>query len=172
MTTETRQEVVVDTSVLLNFLKIERLELLTEHPDYRCLITEHVRREITDEFPEQIGLLDAAVDSGGLEEIRVDKPAELEAFAKLHATGRIGEGECSAIAVAANRQLPLAIDDRRAIREARRHRRSIALMNTESIMLSLIRTDVLGVEEADAIKREWEDNHRFRLPFDSFGDRL
>ena len=172
MSTESRQKVIIDTSVLLNFLKIERLELLTEHPDYRFLMTEHVRREITEEYPEQIGSVEVAIDSGALEEIRVDDPAELEAFARLHATGRIGAGECSAIAVVANRNLALAIDDRRARTEAHRHLRSMGLMNTESIMLSLIRANVLDVTTADAIEQDWEEKHRFRLPFASFGDRL
>jgi len=40
--------VISDTSVLLNFLRIGRLDLLTSHRDYRFAVTEHVIGEITD----------------------------------------------------------------------------------------------------------------------------
>jgi hypothetical protein len=39
-------------------------------------------------------------------------------------------------------------------------------------MASLIQHQVLTVEEADAIKLEWQTKHRFMLKFASFGDIL
>ncbi|MFO7903203.1 MAG: hypothetical protein ACQESR_29980 [Planctomycetota bacterium] len=172
MSTTSRQEVILDTSVLVNFLKVRRLELLTEHPRYRFTVTDHVRGEVIDEFPEQIALVEEAINSGTLEEIRVTDPVELEAFVRLQSVRVLGNGERSAIAVAANRRLPVAIDDRRARREAHRFRRSLVLLDTEGIMVSLIQEGVLDVAEADGIKHDWQQNHRFKLRFQSFQERI
>jgi predicted nucleic acid-binding protein len=43
---------ITDTSVLINFLNINRLDLLIAYPG-KFLITEHVIEEITIDFPEQ-----------------------------------------------------------------------------------------------------------------------
>jgi predicted nucleic acid-binding protein len=112
------------------------------------------------------------IEAGGLQEIKVTDPVEVSAFATLQGTGRIGVGECSAIAVVANRGLPIALDDKRARKEARRFEHSIAVVNTEAIMVSLIEEKVLDVAAADAIKQDWEQNHRFKLPFLSFRERV
>jgi predicted nucleic acid-binding protein len=171
MATAGRGQAVLETSVLVNFLKIDRAVLLARHPSYEFIITDHVRAEITQHYPDQLARLETALQSGSLQEIRVTDPAELNAFAQLTSTG-LGIGECSAISVAANRQIPLAIDDKVAVKRARRFRASIAIENTESLMVSLIRAGVLDLSAADAIKQDWERNHRFRLPFSSFSDRI
>ncbi|MGE3778703.1 MAG: hypothetical protein AB7F89_16085 [Pirellulaceae bacterium] len=44
--------------------------------------------------------------------------------------------------------------------------------STETIVVLLIQQSVLTVQEADAMKQEWEQHHRFRLPFGSFAERL
>ena len=172
MSTTGRQEVILDTCVLVNFLRIGRLDLLTEHPRYRFIVTDHVRGEVTDEYPEQLVLVEGAIRSGGLQEIHVTDPAEVGAFVQLQAVRCLGDGERSAIAIAANRGLPIALDDKRARREARRFKRSIVLANTETIMVALIEEGVLDVATADAIKHDWEQNHRFKLPFRSFQERV
>lgn len=40
--------VVSDTTVLINFLHVARLDLLCRHRDYSFVVTEHARAEITD----------------------------------------------------------------------------------------------------------------------------
>jgi hypothetical protein len=62
-----------------------------------------------------------------------------------------------------NRNLPLAIDDKVAVKRAQRFRPAIAIESTESLMVSLIHAGVLDLSAADAIKQDWEQNHRFRL---------
>jgi hypothetical protein len=43
-------------------------------------------------------------------------------------------------------------------------------MDTASLMVAAIHAGLLTVLEADAIKIDWEANHRFRLKFPTFGD--
>lgn len=170
MATVGRGQAVLDTSVLVNFLRIDRVDLLASHPSHEFIITEHVRAEITQHYPDQLARLETALHSGDLQEIRVTDQAELNAFGQLTSTG-LGTGECSAVAVAAIRHLPLAIDDKVAVKRARRFRSGITFLTTESLMVSLIHAGVLDVPAADTIKNDWEQNHRFRLPFASFADR-
>ncbi|TVP96317.1 MAG: hypothetical protein EA381_17445 [Planctomycetaceae bacterium] len=164
-------DVITDTSVLVNFLVVDQAELLARLPGHRFVVTEHVRTEITDHYQEQLQRLEAAFAAGILEEIRVTDLPEVQLFAQLTAIG-LGIGECSAIAVAAHRQHALAIDDKRAVRKLKAFGLQLTLHSTESIVLLLIQHAMLTIAAADTMKREWEQTHRFRLPFGSSTERL
>ena len=163
--------VITDTSVLVNFLVIDRVELMVALPGQQFVVTDHVRGEITEHYPDQLLRLENALEAGVLSEISVTELAEVEAFAKLTATG-LGIGECSAIAVAAQRGYSIAIDDKTARKRIAKLYPAMVVLTTESIVVELIRGSVLDVASADAIKLDWEQNHRFRLTFGSFGDRI
>lgn len=163
--------VITDTSVLVNFLVLDQAALLARLPDHRFVVTEHVRAEITDHYQDQLQRLEAAFAAGILEEIRVTDLPEVQLFAQLTATG-LGIGECSAIAVTAHRNLSLAIDDKRAVKKLKNAGYNLTIHSTETIVVLLIQHAVLTVQEADAMKQEWELHHRFRLPFGSFAERL
>ena len=89
--------VVVDASVLINFLCVNRMDLIANH-SHEFIATEHVVGEVSE--PTERRTLRAAFDAGALSELRVTDPAEVSTFAALAAAGRLGAGECSAIAVA------------------------------------------------------------------------
>ncbi|MFM7167510.1 MAG: hypothetical protein ACKO3T_19885 [Planctomycetaceae bacterium] len=163
--------VITDTSVLINFLVLDRAELLTRLPKHRFVVTDHVRAEVTDHFPDQLQRLESAFAAGILEEIRVTDLQEVQLFAQFTATG-LGVGECSAIAVAAHRNLALAIDDKRAVKKLKNAGLNLIIHSTESIIVLLIHHSVLTIAEADAMKQDWEHNHRFRLTFASFRERI
>lgn len=164
-----------DTSVLINFLKIDRMDLIGRY-QARFLATDHVESEISDDYPEQKAGYHAAVAASLLDMCPLNDPAELALFGRLGPGVRLGAGECSAIAVALTRRYAIAIDDARAIKLARREAEligaSLAVMRTQDIMVAMIRASVLTVDEADQIKSDWEQNHRFRLKARSFRDLL
>lgn len=85
--------VVADTNVLINFLRAGRLDLLGHHADYKLVVTEHVRMEVT--YPEQAAELATALSAGNIEEVRLTDPVELGIFAELNAV--LGRGESAAI---------------------------------------------------------------------------
>ncbi len=167
--------VVADTSVLINFLKIDRMDLVGRYPG-RLLATDHVQSELADDYPEQRARYEAAVTGGFFDTCSVTDPAELSLFGRLGPGVRLGAGECSAIAVALSRGFALAIDDNRAIkialREAELAGKPLIVLRTQDIVVALIRASVLTVEEADRVKAEWEQRHRFRLKVRSFQDLL
>jgi len=167
--------VVADTSVLINFLKIDRMDLVGRYPG-RLLATDHVHSELTTDYPEQKTRYEAAVSAGLLDTCSVTDPAEVLLFLRLGPGVRLGAGECSAIAVALFRGYGVAIDDNRAInvslREASLAGTKLTVLRTSDIMVALIRASALTIKQADEIKAEWEQRHRFRLKARSFQDLL
>jgi predicted nucleic acid-binding protein len=174
MATDGRVKAIVETSVLVNFLKVDRTDLLAAHPTYRFVITDLVRREVTERYGTQFSRLEAAFAAEHVlpdvlpELITIEELATFAAMEKL----KIGLGEKAAIAAAKTRNLALAMDDERAWKRAADFCSGIPREDTASIMVSLIRAGVIDVAEADAIKADWEANHRFRLPFGSFAERV
>lgn|SRR5215813_13480842 len=170
-----RAIIVADTSVLINFLRIDRMDLIGEHPA-SFIATDHVAAEIADTYPDQQARYNEALKAGLLDEQRVDDTVELELFLQMAERGRLGAGERSAIAVALNRKCALAIDDsraiKRAIEEAGITGSSLSIVRTQDIVVELIKQSILSVEAADVIHAEWATNHRFKLKIMSFGDLL
>lgn len=166
---------ITDTSVLVNFLNVDRTDLIGSH-EPKCMITDHVLQEVTDSYPEQKQRLEAAIAAGYVTATTVSDDVEVELFARLLEPGRLGSGECSAISVAIKRNYSLGIDDRRAIKVAR----SIALdegvelqiLGTQDIVRNLIVAGVLTVEAADALLVAWREDHRFVLKIGSFAELL
>lgn len=66
----------------------------------------------------------------------------------------------------------LAIDDKTARKRVAALYPAMTVLTTESIVVKLIKSNLLSVTDADAFKAEWEQNHRFRLSFSSFSDLL
>ena len=109
---------------------------------------------------------------GVISETSVTTPEELQLFGTLFATGRLGAGECSAIALAVHRGYILGIDDRLATRHARRTDAALRILSTQDLMVTMIHEGLLVVEQADRIKRDWATRHRFRLTLDSFRELI
>jgi predicted nucleic acid-binding protein len=165
--------IVADTSVLLNFLKIDRMDLIGRFP-LRFLVTDHVATEVTN--PQHQACYAAAIAAGHLDTCSVTDIAEVKTFARLTREGRLGSGERAAIAVALRRRYPLAIDDNkavgRALREAGMAGARLTVLRTADVMVSLIRAGVIQIAEADTIRVDWERNHRFQIKAASFRDLL
>ena len=165
--------IVADTSVLINFLRIDRMDLIGQYPA-PFIATDHVAGEIANAYPDQQARYAAALTAGHITEETVTDPAEVSLFLQLGKTGRLGAGERSAIAVALQRSCTLAIDDsralKRAIREADVSGQPLHSVRTQDIVVSLIHAGALTVSDADGIKDAWANHHRFRLKIATFGD--
>ena len=71
--------VVADASVVINFLRINRVDLLAGLPLHFTL-TDHVAHEVSDRYPDQRKRLASAFDAGILSQIAVINPEELALF--------------------------------------------------------------------------------------------
>lgn len=172
MSSARRQPVLLDTSVLINFLATDRIDLLADHPRYCIVVTEHVRREVTSHYQEQTTRLEAALRDSALEETRVESVEELALFAQLTGNPRLGLGECAAIAAAIARTQPVAIDDKAARKAGLELDPGLQMMDTQAIVLSLVRLGTLTVQQADALKDAFARDCSFQLKIASFRDLL
>jgi len=162
---------VTDTSVLVNFLRIDRMELLGALP-CRFIVTDHAAGELTDFYPEQVERYQAAVAAGHVEDCTVTDEAALSIFGRLTGTTRLGVSESATIAHAMVTGAGVAIDDRRAISEAQRIAEGLVIVRTADLMVRMIELAMLTLAEADAIKDDWAANHRFRIPVASFAEMM
>lgn len=167
--------VITDSSTLINFLAVGRTDLLTDNQRYRFTITEHVRAEITDHFPEQRARLDTLLDGGAMVETPLTAIAELELFVQLTTSNPgapkpVGDGEAASIAAAILRSAVLALDDKAATKRALCVQPTLEIRNTAQLVIEAIQDSRIQIAAADALKQCWEVEHRFRLPFASFRD--
>lgn len=167
-----RRPIVLDTCVLINFLAVDRMDLLAAHPRYEFLLTEHARAEVSGYYAEELARLKAALHSAVVKEIVVDAPEELEAFASLIEDRRLGAGECASIAAASLRRFDLATDDRLATRRARAFHPELRILTTADLMVTMIRAKLIDVDAADRIKLDWHLKHSFTLRIKTFRELL
>ncbi|MFA6037802.1 MAG: hypothetical protein WC748_06775 [Legionellales bacterium] len=163
--------VITDTSVLINFLNLDEIKLLAQI-SYKFMITEHVFSEVTEYYSIQLERLKKAIKEGHIEIIRVDQPEELELFEKFSTPGRLGAGECSAIACAINRSYLLAIDDRRARKQALKLHPELKILTTQDLLIQLVKEKIITAQRADEIKRVLENRYRFTMNVNSFTEMV
>jgi predicted nucleic acid-binding protein len=161
--------VVADTSVLLNFLKLDRLDLIARHSS-NFLVTNHVSDEVTKHYASQRPRLMDALESGILREHPVMDKQDVALFGKL--CSDLGTGESSAIAFALHRGYALAIDDGKAIKIAKKVSKASKIFRTQDLFHSMIQESLINIQEADRLKQELETMHRIKMPFQSFADFL
>ena len=157
--------IVLDASVLLNFVNIGRLQLLgnIESP---IVLPDQVFDEVRR--PGHRKAVEDALASGIFNLQSVRDSDELALYVHLRKGGRLGAGECAVLAVAIRRRWIAGLQDRRARIEGRRLDNDLELCQTEDLVLRLIRTGDLTLDEADVFLVEWATKHRFRSRLTSF----
>ncbi|MCC7142228.1 MAG: hypothetical protein IT349_09025 [Candidatus Eisenbacteria bacterium] len=163
---------ILDASVLINFLNVDRLEPLATALPFRLTVTQHVGLEIRTEYGEQLARFRHAMKAEWLTEMRIDDLIVQAEIVKFAADARVGLGESSAIVLASRMSSPVAIDDNRAIRKGLELCPMLEVFRTEDLVVQLIRAGALTAQEADALKELWRTQHRFALKVRSFADLL
>ncbi len=165
------ETVALDASVLINFLILDRVDLFRGLPGLEFVIPQAVENEIRDpRYPKQQKALRQSLDVGDIRVERIESLTEIEAVTLLRKVLGAGESECLVLAQA--RGWMVACDERGRFRRLADERVGEArITTTPDLMLRAICANLLTVEEADAMKARLE-KHRFRMPFDSFRERL
>ena len=160
--------VALDASVLINFLILERSDLLGTLPGHRFFVLARVEAEVTR--TEQRATLSEAIIQGFVRRASPPIPSEV-LLARRHERA-MGRGEAACLAAAEYRNWLFACDERRSVRRIAVDRIGTGrILTTPGILLRAIRSNTLGVAEADELKIVLERN-RFRMTFDSFADHL
>ncbi|MGE3109327.1 MAG: hypothetical protein AB7G11_04795 [Phycisphaerales bacterium] len=161
----------LDSSVLVNFLAVGRMDVLADLPMQVFYVTPHVDDEISHHYPQQRSRLSAALENGSLRPTRIEG-VELVIFTKLVGLN-LGYGEAAAIAGAFCRGCSVGLDDRVAQRRARELSPDLPIVTTKDLLLDAIACGTLTVKQADTIKGDLETLYRFRMPgFGSFAELL
>lgn len=141
--------VIVDTSCLINFLIVDRMDLFGALRGYTFVVPNHVVAEVTDDT--QRACLAAALAAGVVTEIEITDLAEIETYVSLRRV--LGDGESACLAVAATRGWVMAADEKgRLRREVSERLGETALVNTPGILLSAIQEGILTADEAEALR--------------------
>lgn len=155
--------ILLDGTVLSNFARIGRLDLLERATSGRAVTTEAVADEF--EAGRMLGYFDEALPEW-LPVLPLS-PEEDESFRTLHL--RLGAGEAQCLAVAQSRGMRLATDDGDARRHA--HRAGVGVSGTIGIVVGLVTTGTLVLEEANAILAEMVEQG-YRSPLSSLSSLL
>ena len=153
---------ITDANILINFIKINRVDILQHLRVYTFYLPEEVYREIT--YPAQRLVLDRALKNGWLKKIVITDQNELRSYAKYKR--QMGDGEAACLAIAICRKWIMACDEQKKkliSRTVQHHLGAGYLLNTPGILLKAI----LTISQADAIKNTLAQN-RFVMPFASF----
>ena len=81
--------IVTDASILMNFLRIDRMDLIAGH-SHDFVVTDHVASEISDRYPEQQQRFGEAAGRGAISQTSITSLEELSLFGSLSASGRLG----------------------------------------------------------------------------------
>jgi predicted nucleic acid-binding protein len=158
--------VATDTCIIINLLRVNRLDLLGAVPPYIFHVPPEVVAEIW--YPDQQHAVQEAIEKGWIRQTRLEDPLELQTFAR--ATAQLGKGESACIALAEKRNWVLGTDDSKGAKWKKViSAPGIQILNTPGIILLAIRNGVLTLHQADEIKHTLEKN-RFQMGFRSFED--
>jgi len=143
------RDVATDTSLLLNFLRIDRMDILGALPGFRFRILNHVRNEVTLE--PHAARLRTALAHGHVLDFEL---TDLTAIADYNTLRQVlGDGEAATIAAAAHEQWVIGMDEKaRAKREAIERVGEQNLINTPGVLVHAVRVGLLSLEEAEQIR--------------------
>lgn len=141
--------VATDTSLLLNFVRINRTEILGALPGFRFYVLNHVVNEVTH-GPHASRLL-AALNEGHVIPFELTHLGAITDYEGLRAN--LGDGEAATIAAAGHLQWVVGIDEKgRAKREAIARVGEQNLLNTPGILVHSVHVGLLTLEEAEQIR--------------------
>jgi predicted nucleic acid-binding protein len=158
--------VVVDTSCLINFLVLDRLDIFHALRGYTFVVPNHVVAEVQE--PTERTRLDAALKAGILVECEITDPEEIALYVALRRI--LGDGESACLAVAATRRWAMATDEKgRLRREVYDRLGESYLVNTPGILVSAIHDGIITVAEAECM-REILARNRYVIDVPPFAD--
>jgi predicted nucleic acid-binding protein len=143
------RDVATDTSLVLNFLRIDRMDILGALPGFRFCVLNHVIEEVTQEPHE--ARLQAALAQGHVVEFEL---TDLNAIADYDSLREnLGDGEAATIAAARHEQWIVGMDEKgRAKSEAIARVGDQNLLNTPGVLVHAVRVGLLTLEEAEQLR--------------------
>jgi len=166
---DAEEPIVLDTSVLINYIHVDRLDLIAGcWAEIR--VVEQVQQEL--EYDEQRLVFERALAISQIQVFSVDDPVLIADALKIYQVDRRGKGESYSFVYASASNLPLAIDDKRARSLFATKDATLKMCTSKDLMVKALRMGLVSVAEADEIKDIWANQCRYRLKVESFRDLL
>ncbi|MGH7307064.1 MAG: hypothetical protein ACREK6_00045 [Candidatus Rokuibacteriota bacterium] len=157
--------VVTDSSFLINFLVLDRMDILGGLPQFRFHVVNHVSAEI--QYEDQRRRLRAAIESGVVTEIEITESGEILLYDEFRRF--LGDGESASLALAVSRRWVIAADEKgRFRRELFARLGENYLLDTVGALVTAIRAGAITTALAETLRVQLRDN-RFEMdprPFD------
>jgi predicted nucleic acid-binding protein len=143
------QDVATDTSLLLNFLRIDRMDILGALPGFRFCVLNHVIGEVTQKT--HVTRLQAALAQAHVFEFELTDLGAIADYNSLREN--LGDGEAATIAAGAHEQWVIGMDEKaRAKREAIARVGEHNLLNTPGVLVHAVRVGLLTLTDAEQIR--------------------
>lgn len=160
--------VAVDSSLLINFLLLGRMDILGQLRAFCFCVVNHVTEEILR--AEQRARLQTAVAAGFVQEVEITEPEEILLYDGFRAV--LGDGEAACMAIAVRRRWVVAGDEKgRFRRELFDRLGENYLLDTPGVLLTAIRGGVITADEASHLREILRQN-RFQMDPRPFDDLL
>jgi len=160
-------KVVIDTSVLINFCHLERLDLLGSLESFEFMVPSEVEAEI--EVIAQRTLVEKAIESRTIQRAPTGDLRVLQRLSHYRSSN-LDLGESACLALAEVNGWMVACDERRHFltlaTDALGHGR---VVDTPGLILHCFRVGLVTVAQADRAKKKLE-RHHFKMRFASFED--
>jgi predicted nucleic acid-binding protein len=143
--------VVADSSFLINFLALDRLDILAALQQFRFHLLDHVVAEIRHD--DQRSRLEVGIQGRVLEPLEIEDLDEVRLYDEFRQI--LGDGEAACLAVAVRRRWLLAGDEKgRFQRELFSRLGAKYLLNTLGALVMAVRAGVLTIEQAERLREE------------------
>lgn len=143
------RKIAVDACILINLLRLGRLDILEESTSLKPVVTQSVIDEITDDI--QRNELEGSISAGRIELIDPD-PTALDTFITAIESG-LGRGEASCIALSGATGILLGCDEKAGC--FARFIEAIGLsgrvVTTRDLMVMAIGENRLGIDDANSL---------------------
>jgi predicted nucleic acid-binding protein len=154
--------VICDTAIIANFLKINRIDLLARS-SHTFLVCDLVQQEIAVEYPGQLKCFQKALKKSAIQKVAALDSQELDLFSELIKEGQLSPCECATLAIAAYRGYFLASDDSQATLQAELLMAPNRILRTQNIVVAMIKENLLSEDSADQLLLSWAAYLRFKL---------
>ncbi len=122
--------VVLDANVLINLIRLNKLDILKNIKGYKFFIPNHVTVEVHKRT--QRLQIHKAFKEGWIQELEISDLSEIEFYIRYRS--RFGQGESACMAVAESRGWIVASDDRSVQREVKKKFGAEKLMSTDILL--------------------------------------
>ena len=158
-----RRRIAVDACVLINLLRLGRLDILDESTSLFPVVTKSVLNEITDE--DQRRALDSSCTAGRIDSLDPVDPAAVSVFIDAIERG-LGRGEASCIALSAAAGILLGCDERAGcfMRVVEANGLSGRIVTTRDLMIMAIREGRLRFDEANGLLDALRTRFKYNVP--------